>query len=214
MKGLIISLFMLTSISLSAQDWSTDVYKYGEEYPGYVIEADGKKVEGFIDYRNRYSMQNEVIFFKTKGDKKSKVKYKTGDLKEYQVADKVYHCINYSGGLMAKPIKANLLVEDGCIREYVWYNRADNYSTMQKLPGESDEDFNARMYPPTTIYYKEGDDKPVEASYFGLKFKTKMADYVAKDKELAAKVTAGEKGYKLLNILDIIKEYNTNCESK
>lgn len=204
----------MTSITLSAQDWSTDVYKYGEEYPGYVIEANGNKIEGFIEYRNRYSMQNEVVFFKTKGDKKSKIKFDTGDLKEYKVADKLYHCINYSGGLLSKPIKANLLVSDGCIREYVWYNRAENYTTMQKLQGESDEDFNKRLYPPVTIYYKEGDEKPVETSYFAMKFTTKMAAYVAKDKELAAKVTAGEKGYKMLNILDIIAEYNKNCETK
>lgn len=214
MKNIILSLFVLTSISLSAQDWSTDVYKYGEEYPGYVIEANGNKIEGFIEYRNRYSMQNEVVFFKTKGDKKSKLKFDTGDLKEYKVADKLYHCINYSGGLLSKPIKANLLVTDGCIREYVWYNRAENYTTMQKLQGESDEDFNKRLYPPTTIYYKEGDEKPVETSYFAMKFTSKMAEYVAKDKELAAKVTAGEKGYKMLNILDIIAEYNKNCEAK
>lgn len=204
-------LFIGSAFTVAAQDWSTDVYKYGEDYPGYVITQEGEKIEGFIRYRNRYVMQNDVIFFKTKGDKKSKVKYKTSDLKEYMVADKLYHCINYSGGLLSKPIRANLVVNEGCIMEYVWYDRADNHATMQRGAQESEEDFFRRMYPPKTVYYKEGDEQPVTTDYFGLKFAKKMSEYVSKNEELSKKVLNKEKGYKMLNLLDIIAEYNENC---
>lgn len=210
-KGLLLALIAFMGMTASAQDWSSDVYKIGEEYPGYIIDTKGKKTEGFIKYRTRYSMQNEVHFFTEKGNKKTKVKFKAADLKEYMVADKLYHCINYSGGLMAKPIKANLVVKEGCIMEYVWYDRADNFMTMQRTSGESDEDFYARMYPRSTVYYKPGDDKPVTTDYFALKFAKKMAEYVASNKELSAKVAAKEKGYKMLSILSIIEEYNTAC---
>ena len=63
LKVTLLSLFAVFSISIFAQDWSTDVYKYGEEYPGYVIDASGKKIEGYIKYQNRYEMQNSVLFF-------------------------------------------------------------------------------------------------------------------------------------------------------
>ena len=36
------------STTLSAQDWSADVYKFGEQYPGYIITDTGVKIEGFI----------------------------------------------------------------------------------------------------------------------------------------------------------------------
>ena len=140
------------------------------------------------------------------------MKYKTADLKEYKVADKVYHCIPYSGGLSGKAIRANLLVKDGCITEYVWYNRAENYAVMQKSPSETDEEFMTRMYPPVTVYLKKGDDKPRTVDYFGLKFSTKMSEWISDNKELSAKVANKENGYKMLNILNIIDECNAACE--
>lgn len=200
----------LMTTDMNAQDWSSDVYKYGEDYPGYVIDEDGKKIEGFIRYQNRYKMQNEVLFFAEKGNKKSKTKYKTADLKEYMVADKMYHCIHYSGGLLKKPVRANLVVKDGCITQYVWYDRAENYALMQRGANETEEEFMNRMYPSKMVFLKDGDE-PRSVDYFGLKFAKKMSEYVADNEELAAKVTAKEKGYRMLAILEIIDEYNANC---
>ena len=211
LKGTLILLITVVSFSLSAQDWSTDVYKYGEQYPGYVIDGSGKKTEGFIKYQNRYTMQNSVLFYSEKGNKKSKVKYKTADLKEYKVADKIYHCIPYSGGLSGKAIRANLLVKERCITEYVWYDRAENYATMQKSTSETDEEFMARKYPPKTVYFKKG-DKPRTVDYFGLKFSSKMSEWISDNKELSLKVANKEKGYKMLNLLNIIDEYNEASE--
>jgi len=211
LNGIVLSLFAIISLTVGAQDWSTDVYKYGEQYPGFVIDVSGKKIEGFIKYQNRYTMQNSVLFYSEKGNKKSKVKYKTADLKEYKVADKVYHCIPYSGGLSAKAIRANLLVKEGCIAEYVWYDRAENYATMQKSPSETDEEFMIRKYPPKTVYFKNG-DKPRTVDYFGLKFSTKMSEWISDNQGLSEKVANKEKGYKMLNILNIIEEYNEACE--
>lgn len=207
------ALFTLVNFSLFAQDWSTDVYKFGEQYPGYVIDKDGKKTEGFIKYRNRYVMQNDVIFFTEKGNKKTKVKYKTADLKEYKVADKLYHCINYSGGLSKKAIRANLLVKEGCIMEYVWYNRDENWTTMRKKSGESDKEFMDRMYPPKTVYYnKQNNKQPRTTDYFAMGFAKKMSEYISDNAELSKKVAGKEKGYRMLKILNIIAEYNESCK--
>lgn len=205
---------LLATLSLSAQDWDPEVYKSGEQYPGYVILEDGTKKEGFIQLSNRYKMQNEILFYAEKGNKKTKEKYKTADLQQYKIADKLYHCIHYSGGLMSKPVRANLVVNEDCITEYVWYNRADDYLSMRQSSSESYEEYMARMYPPVAVFQKEGEESPRSIDYFALKFSKKMAEFVAENKELAAKVTAKEKGYGMLKVLDIIAEYNENCETE
>jgi hypothetical protein len=202
---------LIVCTASNAQDWSSDVYRSGELYPGYIIDATGKKTEGFIKLQNRYTMQNEVLFYTDKDDKKSKQDLKTKDLKEYKVADKLYHCINYSGGLSGSAIRANLVVKEGCIMEYVWYNRAENYALMQKGASETEEEFMARMYPPVMVYMKPGDEKPRSLDYFGMKFADKMSEYVADNKDLAKKVADKEKGYGMLNIQAIIAEYNAAC---
>ena len=132
LKTLLLTVSVFAVTIINAQDWTSDTYKYGQQYAGYIIDSKGKKIEGFIKYQNRYTMQNQVMFYGEKDNKKTKQKYSTSDLKEYMVGDKLYHCIHYSGGLMKKPIKANLLVEDGCIAEYRWYDRDDNYLSMRK----------------------------------------------------------------------------------
>ena len=203
---------LLVAVSaLQAQDWSSDVYHGGELYPGYIIDAAGTKTEGFIKYQDRFSMQNEVLFYTDKDDKKSKVKYKTDDLSEYMVADKLYHCIHYSGGLMAKPVRANLVVTDGCITEYVWYNRAENFALMQKGANETEEEFMARKYPSVMVFKKKGDDEARSLDKFALKFASKMSEYVADNADLSKKIADKEKGYGMLNIQPIIAEYNAAC---
>jgi len=203
-------LFLLIT-TIYAQDWSSDVYRGGELYPGYIIDAAGKKTEGYIKYQNRYTMQNEVLFYTDKDDKKSKQDLKTKDLKEYKVADKLYHCINYSGGLVGSAVRANLVVQEGCITQYVWYNRAENWAIMQKGATESEEEFMARMYPSVMVFMKAGDEQPRSLDYFGLGFPKKMSEYVSDNAELAKKVADKEKGYGMLKVLDIINEYNAAC---
>ena len=208
---LLSTVLLIATTASNAQDWSSDVYRSGELYPGYIIDATGKRTEGFIKLQNRYTMQNEVLFYTDKDDKKSKQDLKTKDLKEYKVADKLYHCINYSGGLSGSAIRANLVVKEGCIVEYVWYNREENWALMQKGASETEEEFMARVYPSVMVYMKPGDEKPRSLDYFGLKFADKMSEYVADNKDLAKKVADKEKGYGMLNIQPIIAEYNAAC---
>ncbi|MEO0403887.1 MAG: hypothetical protein AAF193_03355, partial [Bacteroidota bacterium] len=201
----------LMAMGVNAQDWSSDVYKMGEQYPGYVITKDGKKIEGYIKYQNRYTMQNEVLFFAEKGNRKSKTKYATKDLQEYKVADKLYHCITYSGGLSQKAIRANLVVSEGCITQYVWYNRAEGYAVMQRGSNESEEEFLERMYPSVMVFKNTSSGVVKSVDQFGLKFAKKMSEFVSEQPALSKKVASKQKGYGMLKILDIIAEYNENC---
>ncbi len=208
------ALLLVSAATLSAQNWDPSVYRMGDLYPGYVIDAAGTRTDGYIKLQDRYSMQNDVQFFANQEDKKSKMKYKTSDLKEYKVADKVYHCINYSGGLSGSAIRANLVVAEGCIMQYVWYNKAENFALIQKGANETEEAYMERLYPSVMVFMKPGDEKPRSLDYFGLKFATKMSEYVAENKELAAKVLAKEDGYGMLRIMEIIQEYNAACTPK
>lgn len=211
-KLLFVAFIALFATAAQAQDWSSDVYRIGEQYPGYVITEGGEKIEGFIRYGDPYNMQTDVLFFGEKGNKKSKVKYKTADLKEYKVADKLYHCIHYSGGLLKKPVRANLVVSEGCITEYVWYDNPEGYALMTRGSNESIEDYYARRYTSTMVYKKQGDEEVKALSSFGIKFADKMSEFVSDNEELARKVANKEKGYGMISIQAIINEYNANCE--
>ena len=206
MKTLFFLLFSIICLNTQAQDWSTDNYKYNELYPGYIITADGERTSGYLKYRNRYVMQSEIIFYRSKEDLRSKKKYSPEDLIEYGVADKVYHCINYTGSALTSGKRAVLLVNDGCISQYTWYERADGYNHLLQGSGESDEDFAKRKYPETTVIYKKGDDIAVEIDFFKEKFPKKMASYVSDNKELATKVKSKQSGYNFIGIKGIIKE--------
>ena len=198
--------------NIVAQDWSSSVYKPGTRYPGYLITSKGDTLNGYIKYTDRYQLQNTVEFYLDKDDKKSLTKYKAQDLTEYKMADKTYHVIRYSGGMMKEPLKGNLLVNAGCISEYVWYNKAENFYSLRMSPNETQEEFEARLYPPKQLYHKAGDKYPMTLEDFALGFRKKMADYVKDQAELSKRIADGEKGYGLLNIDAIIAEYNANCE--
>lgn len=202
---------MLTTFFMMAQatDWSSDTYKYRELYPGYIVKDD-QKIEGFIQYTNREALQTDVIFFTDKNDKKSKTKYKSKDLTEYKMADKVYHVIHYSGGLLSKPLEGNLLIAEGCIKKYIYYKRDSEVTS--KNPGETQEEYMSRLYTSTILYMKDGDEEPQSTTKLGLKFAKEASVWLADQPELAEKIANKEKGYKFLNMDAVVEEYNANCE--
>lgn len=206
-----LGLLCLIGLNVSAQNWSTENFTYGELYPGYIITSEGERIGGFIKYRNRYVMQNEVIFYRDKEDPKTKKKYKPENLKEYKVADKVYHILNYTGSALTTGKRALLIVNSGCISEYVWYERADGYNHLLQGKNESNEDFAKRKYPESIVFYKSGDDVPVEPTFFEEKFTKKMTAYIADNKSLASQVKSEKRSYGVPVIRSIFEEYNVGC---
>ncbi|MFH2096535.1 MAG: hypothetical protein ABIJ16_12565, partial [Bacteroidota bacterium] len=189
---------------LAAQNWARDVYVVGKLYPGYIVKTDGEKVEGFIEAQQRgevegvsASNQTRVVFYTDQNNKKSKTVYKPDEVKEYLIADKFYKSMNYSGGLMAKPVRFVLRVKEGCISEYMWYN----------YNGKSGVEY---IWDGTSVYQK-GDDKPIEQASIALNFAKKMSEYIADDEELSTKVANKEKGYGVTSIYDVVDEYNRRC---
>jgi len=207
LANIILALLIANPTPTPTQDWSSDVYKVGTMYPGHVINSKGEKIEGHIKAGNRVENEKKVLFYSDPKNKKSKVVYKTSDLKGYEVADKVYKAMAYSGGLSGKAIRCLLLVEPGRISQYVWYEFAEGYLTMARGTNESIEDYHKRYYV-DKIVYQNGDGKPMEHTSFGMGFAKKMSKFIEDYPELAKKVANKEKGYKMLKIAEIIKEYN------
>lgn len=195
------------SQSAIAQDWSSKVYKRGEIYPGYIIKLDGDTLQGHIQYENQFENQKEISFFSDPKDKKNKVKYKAEDLKGYKMADKEYRSLAYSGGLVAKPIRFVLIVKDGRICQYTWYDRPDNM-VVTRGPNETVEDFEKRQFPPKEVFAK-GAEKPFDNTAFGLKPAKFWSEIMSDYPELSSKIANKEKGYGFTNMYAFIEEYNT-----
>ena len=200
-KFLLIAICIFSFPNIKAQE-NWDGYSVGQKYPGYIIKTDGTKIEGYLQAQELAtpsdnpigdSNQSKVIFFTDPRNNKTKTTYKPADLKEYQIADKVYRSIAYSGGLSSKALRFLLLQSDGGISEYAWYDNV-----------------GSRMYPKyeTKIVLKKGNETPKEVQGFMLNFSTKGSELFKDYPELAKKVSDKENGYGYLQIMNIVEEYN------
>ena len=196
-------MFIFAGYTLLAQDWSYSIYEVGKKYPGYIIKSNGDKIEGYLKAQNRGSIdgignsnQTRVVFYSDPKNKKTKVVYKPVDLKGYMIADKYYKTMNYSGGLLSKPLRFLLQINEGHIARYVWYS--DNEDRKQGEP-RFDEKF----------VIQKGDEKPIEEGNLLLGFAKKVSELVSDYTDLANKVRDKEKGYGMASLDKIIAEYNT-----
>ncbi len=201
-KTTITGLFILLSVCLFGQDWSTDIYRVGEKYPGYIIKNDGSKIEGYIQAHPRAAStpfgddnQKIVTFYSDPKNKKTKIEYKPEDLKEYMIADKHYVAMNYSGGLLAKPVRFLIVKKEGRIKTCMWYEWTSFGSDGQSVYTEKE-------------IFQKGDEKPLELTSFLMGYVKKMSELVKENAEMVKKISDKEKGYGVLNIEKIIAEYN------
>lgn len=202
-------LFFALTAHAWAQDWSESAYKVGTDYPGYIITLEGDTTKGWIQALYPMSLegnQNTCVFYTDSANDETRTKYGPKDLYAYYIKDKFYKSMNYSGGLLDSPVRFVLQTEPGQIASYTWYDGVWEFQPSRQ-PDESQEDYFGRIYE-SGIIYQKGDEDPVEHESFALGFKNKMAEFVSDHEELADKVENKEKGYKLLNMLDIIAEYN------
>ncbi len=81
--------FMATGI-VQAQE---PTYRIGKYYEGYILEKDGEKVRGYIQYLSESQRYEKVLFKTEKNGKKSK--YKPKDIYGYKVADTEYRSCQF-----------------------------------------------------------------------------------------------------------------------
>jgi hypothetical protein len=182
----------------NGQDWSGKVYVVGKLYPGYYVTNSNDTIEGYFVHGNQNGNQKKCYYYKNETDRKPTSEFSPSDIKSYKVADKLYRSINYSGGLLNKPLRFILVTKDGGITEMIFYSE-DGATTAE------------------TVFHKAHDpanNQPVTIPYFGLSFAKKLSQYLADYPELSKKVADKEKGYGMLKLLDIIAEYNAWYDAK
>lgn len=198
----------------NAQNFNPATYQIGKKYPGYIIKPNGDTLNGFIESQGRCqiggigsSNQNKCLFYANESDRKPTEKYGAKDLKGYQIADMTYESITYSGGLVKSASNFCLVIKRGRISEYEWYSTKDGFMTMNKNDNETWEKYDQRRYDTKHVFMHK-DKKPWELQDYAFGFPKKMSAYIDDYPALSKKVEDKEKGYKMLDVYDIIKEYN------
>jgi hypothetical protein len=222
MKKLFLSLHLLLASCFLAPlltyaqtevDWAGKTYKFGGIYPGYIVTLNGDTVKGYVQHNNRVDNQDKAYFYTDPNSNKTKKSYNPSELKGYMVGDKVYRSIEWSGGLFGKMMKFNLLEKDGAIAQYTFYAKSEGYMIQVHNKDEDDYAYDARVSERQSVFQKRN-EKPFDQTSLGLSFAKKTSELVSDYPELAAKVKNKEKGYGMLNLLEIIDEYNRWAAAK
>ncbi|HET6992562.1 MAG TPA: hypothetical protein VFJ43_14610 [Bacteroidia bacterium] len=194
----IAALLMLT-MTVGAQDWSGNVYKIGEIYPGYYVGLTGDTVQGYFRMGDQVGNQTTCTYYKNETDKKPTAKYGPEDISAYKVGDKMYRAIHYSGGLTAKPIRFNLITKDGAITQFKWYE--EDLTVYPRKITEKEVYVN--------YHYKDNNEPRVLGhDETVMRFAKNFSEFVGDDKELSDKIANKEKKYSAFQMYDIMDEYN------
>ena len=189
---------LLSFLVVHAQDWTGKVYQIGMIYNGYYVTNTGDTVTGYFMHGNQVQNQQKCEFYTAETDHRATSIFKPEDISSYKVADKLYRSIHYSGGLLDKPLRFNLVIKDGAITEFTFYNEM----------WEKNDDGTLKSDDVFLKYNDAANPKPVTLQYFGIGYAKKMSEFVSDDADLSKKVADKEKGYGMLNLLEVIDEYN------
>ncbi len=218
MKLLRLSTFILVSgisccYSQSTGDHTANInwddHIVGQKFPGFIISNNGDTVKGSVlaHYPGGLisSHQLSCIFFKN-GTDTSRVKYRPDDIRAYQIADKFYVSMNYSGGLTTKIKNFVLSAKMGGISEHIFYT-AESGFVMGQQASESRTQYYNRIYTNKMVYSNSGASS-YDIDQIYLAFRKRVAELVYNYPELAKKIELKEKGYGMLNFQKIVDEYN------
>src|SRR3989344_5227784 len=173
-KMIMMALTVFSVCALFGQDWSGAVYKIGKKYPGYYVTNAGDTVNGYFLHGTKQQNQLRCDFYKIETDPEPDEKFFPEDIKSYKVGGKLYRTINYSGGLLKKPLRFVLVIKDGGITQFTFYSEDPTTPTEEK-----------------TVFYKANDPEnpdPIEYQSLMLGFAKKMSAFVADYEELSTKI--------------------------
>ncbi|MGJ8684074.1 MAG: hypothetical protein ACSHWW_05605 [Nonlabens sp.] len=184
---LLVVAFMATGIAQAQEP----TYRIGQYYEGYIVEKDGEKVRGYIQYLSESQRYEKVLFKKEKNGKKSK--YKPKDIYGYKVADTEYRACQFKSVLF-KDTKFLQVAQDGCMEQLEW-----------RKYDSDDQSWSSEI-----VLRVNGEAESTQR--FVMSFAKHMSKMVKDNKELYNKVKNKEKGYRLLSLEAIVREYNEQCE--
>jgi len=161
-------------------------------HPGTVTTLNREVLQGFIINVDETQNQNRCIFYTDYKDSQSKKVYKPSEILAYSIENDQYKSIPYSGNIgFGKSDKHFVYVtQPGAITTFVYYT------------------------PQQQVLWQKGDEDPVSNASMMFSFKKSILKLVGDDTDLANKIESKEKGYGMLNLEQIINEYNTWATAK
>lgn len=191
MKNLTVFFFTLLLLMGSANSLlAQGEYEFGRFYEGYLIMPDGAQIDGYIMYENFNKMQSSIIYATDPNNRRTRMTYKAKDLAAFKVADKLWHSIPFKDLIGPKQQMFMQLEQDGFIKLYLYYGTESN------------------LRDDAQVIIKKGDEIAFNQGTFITGFHKKMSELVSEYEALASKVSNKEDGYKLLQLYDILEEFN------
>lgn len=190
MKSFSILFITLLLMVAGAQELSAQDYIIGRFYEGYIITLDGERQDGYIKYEKFNTMQSSIIFATDPKNRRTRTAYKAKALSGFMVAGHTWHSIPFKDLIGPKQQKFMQLDLDGQIKLYLFYGTESNVSADAQ------------------VVIRKGDEVAFNQGTFITGFHKKASELVSEHTALADKIRNKEKGYKLLQLYDIIDEYN------
>ncbi|MDA9339416.1 hypothetical protein N9Q68_00425 [Polaribacter sp.] len=186
-----------------------------EILPGYIITNNGEKIDGYLKRFLKIKSQRKVRFYKTKESKATT--YRPKQLKAYKIATDYYESHPYEG-LRGKTKVFLLRSVVGKINLFEYYIRVEDdqgkeVMLFKKGNKEVSLDFNGTKIQTEILAVKdEKEYLKFTSAKLVFKFKKVMSKYLSDFPALSEKIKTKKKGYRILSILSIVKEYNAHFE--
>ena len=178
--------FALLGLALFSQPLLAQNYSVGQIYEGHIVNADGSVTQGFIVYGAMLDMKMNVVFYTDKMNRKTKKKYSPKDIKGFKVGAEEYRSVKW-GAIMKQQVFGRVM-EKGHITTFGIAEETDG--KIEYMRG-----------------LQKGDSDVIGMTRF-LRFAEEMSEYISDYEELSTKVKNKEKGYRLLEMDAILREYN------
>lgn len=154
----------------------------GKKVDGYYVTKDMEKHEGKILYQAPEIMHDQNKYLVTYDEHGTKKNWSKGEIEAFYVAGQLYI---FTGEFW------DIMIEEGAIRRL----------------GRVVKNSSTGEYVTADLIQKVG-ISPENTASLAFGFKNKMSELVEENKELSKKVKNREKGYRLMQMDDIIDEYN------
>ena len=193
----ILILTMLFSLSGFAQKGKYNATYFGQSHEGYLVKANFDTLKGYIFIDQPYVMATNITFNRDGSGKNGSI-FRPGDVIMFEVATMKWYSTKHCA--IKLPPDPKRMVDDVFVNAQVVgpLKIFDYYFVKEELPAGYE----------STGFLETLDGELVDISAFLLGFKSKMPDYVKGHSEMINKIEKKEKGYKFMNLNDVVREYN------
>lgn len=215
MIRILIITFALSSIICSQAQDDTTALKRGTVYPGYFITLDGDTVHGYILNSNLWYNQTMVFYYKDSTDRENRIKFRAKEIKGYKVGNRIYDSFKHPGSYSTHSYNFFYRRITGPLCYYIWYydpDRGNLSEPVLTLEGIAEALILEDGELWTQDIVRKGDGELIDVNPIG--FAKKMSQIIEDEPELAKKIKNKEEGYRSIDMLKIVEEYNAKQADK